>query len=107
MYNDVNLRYTIKVNTFCDGMDPNTLKMDRGTLPLGVQLYDIQNYFMDHHSSYSRDTFKAYKSMDAYKWVVGGWVQDIGSYNVQKGSIVVAKVIYLEKKILMEFNNSV
>lgn len=94
---DVNARYSYKINTFCDGLDPNSLQMDRGKLPLGVQLYDIQNYFMDHHSSYSRETFRAYKSMDAYKWVVGGWVQEIGSYLVQKGSIVVAKVNISEK----------
>lgn len=92
---DVASRYLQKITSFCDGLDPYTLSMDRGSLPIGVQLYDINNYFMNHHSSYSRETFIAYKSMDAYKWVIGGWVQEIGSYNVRRGTIVVAKVHFL------------
>lgn len=103
MNSDVKERYKEKLNLYCDGLDPYTLQMDSGSLPLGVQLYDINNYFMHHHSSYSRETFIAYKAMDAYKWVIGGWVQEIGSYTVRKGSIVVAKVNF-NKIILIENN---
>lgn len=92
MNSDVAARYAEKIKRYCDGLDPYSLIMDNAVLPLGVQLYDINNYFMHHHSSYSRETFIAYKSMDAYKWVIGGWVQEMGSYIVRQGSIVVAKV---------------
>lgn len=93
---DVARRYAEKLRTYCGGLDPYKLVVDRSFLPVGVELFDIQNYLLDHHSNYSRETFKAYKSMDAYKWFVGGWVQSIGSYLSAStdGTIVVAKVVY-------------
>lgn len=59
---DVNIRYAHKIRTYCDGLNPYMLKLNKGVLPTGVQLFDIQIYMMEHHNSHSRETFSAYKS---------------------------------------------
>lgn len=75
-------RYNQKIGQHI-GYDPYTLKKsdfshDLADLP-GVEAIDITNYLVLQTSYYTASQMKAYKSLEAYNYLVCGWVNDLGS----------------------------
>lgn len=94
----VQLRYAEKVTLFCDGIDPFLLPasdFSPTVLPKNVQYFDIYNYCINTSCTYTMETFRSYKSMEAYKWFESGWIQNIGSKIVSAGLLISAHVISL------------
>lgn len=56
-----------------------------------IQWPEIYNYLIDTPSVYTRDKLKAYKSLDAYNFVLCGHVQDIQFHDFQVQDFVVLK----------------
>ena len=55
-----------------------------------LQYPDIYNYLINFPSSYSRDSLKAYKSLEGYKWTQSGFVMNIQLWNLQaKNSCII------------------
>jgi len=57
--------------------------------------FDIVNYCVDKDSPYTNDSFKSYKTLNAYKFYANGWIKKIGSRKLENGFIVIAKVCTL------------
>lgn len=95
---EVLIRYADKIKQHCCGIDPYNLVGDQDPLPCNVQNYDIQNYCIGKHSTYTKETFRAYKTLEAYKLYESGWVQSIISKNVATGNVCVARVILCSKQ---------
>lgn len=91
------LRYTEKVDLFCDGVDPFSIpetEYSTSLLPKNVQYFDVFNYCINKSSAYTLEAFRAYKSLDAYKMFECGWIQDIASKEVSVGCLISAHVSY-------------
>ena len=60
-----------------------------------IQWPEIYNYLIDTPSVYTREKLKAYKSLDAYNFVLCGHVQDIlcHDYNVQNFVVLKTEVL--------------
>lgn len=56
-----------------------------------IQWPEIYNYLIDTPSVYTREKLKAYKSLDAYNFVLCGHVQDIQFHDYQVENFVVLK----------------
>ncbi|KAK7476327.1 hypothetical protein BaRGS_00032445 [Batillaria attramentaria] len=78
----VKARYLEKIK-LCGGVDPysvSTWSVDDGRLPsLGYK--DIVEYLMLKKSPYTREAFKAIKSLGAHNQVTSGWVKDVLSWS--------------------------
>lgn len=88
-------RYLQKIKDFCGGIDPYTLKSPKDPLPCNVHYFDVCNYCIEKDSSYTQQSFKAYKSLEAFKLYESGWVQSVVCQNISTGSILLARVIRL------------
>ena len=56
---------------------------------------DIYNYLIDSISAFSKASLKAYKGLEAYKYLVAGYVRDVEARSLGSGSgnvVVRAKV---------------
>lgn len=97
MDDEVLTRYDEKIKQHCGGIDPYTLDniKAKDPLPDNVQFYDIQNYCIGRHSSYTKESFRAYKTLEAYNLYESGWVQSVMAKNVPTGKVSVAMVIFL------------
>jgi hypothetical protein len=92
---DVLQRYESKLQ-LVDNIDPFQLKtteltLDKSQFPR-TEMVDIQMYFIDSLSPYSRKEIKAYKSLLAYKYFESGYVRDVrtkqfGVYTLVKGIV--------------------
>lgn len=89
---DVLAIYRQKIENFCGGIDPYNLKLEKTSLPTNVGYFDVANYCIGKDSAYTRESFKAYKSLQAYQYYENGWVQAIESKKITSGSIIVAQV---------------
>lgn len=96
MYQDVTNRYNRKVKDHCEGIDPFILdfKKCEDPLPEEVGFFDVVNYCVNKDSTYTNESFKSYKALDAYKYYVDGWVKDIACRKLKNGFIVITKVRY-------------
>lgn len=62
-----------------------------------VRSTDIFNYLVLSTSFCTSDRFKAYKSMDAYKFFASGFVNSVAAIRVGEKFVVIGKVSYLFK----------
>lgn len=90
---DVLLRYTQKVQQYCAGSDPYKLAESNDPLPRNLHYFDIQNYCIEKDSSYTHESFRSFKTLEAFKLYESGWVQSIICKAITTGSIIVARVI--------------
>ena len=58
----------------------DSVKRDEGYGHVLNTLTFITIYWVTTPSSYTKDQLKAYKSLEAYKYVVDGWVSDVQLY---------------------------
>lgn len=95
---DVHARYKEKIEKFCDGIDPNVLKIKNcsDTLPRNVIHFDIITYCINKDSAYTLERFRCFKSMDSYLFFESGFVLEIGCKRIRNGSLVLAKVSALK-----------
>ena len=63
----------------------NSVRHDPSLWPC-VEYPDIFNYLITSKSKFTKDDSKAYKSLDAYKYVVDGWVSNIMLYRPKVSS---------------------
>lgn len=89
-------RYLAKISLIGD-IDPyevgNNLDNTHDGLP-DITYPDIVNYLVFTQSAYTLDQLKAYKSLEAYNYVVsdGGWVKDLQHLVINDRVLITAKV---------------
>lgn len=97
---DVLARYKQKVNDYCEGIDPCGMKSEKTPLPRNVGYLDVYNYcIIGKDSAYTHESFKAYKSLEAFQNFEQGWVQSFECKKITTGFVVVAKVSFVVVKI--------
>lgn len=92
---DAKLRYNEKIHK-CGGIDPYTLKAsdlseNRKDFP-EMTLLDIGNHMIHSVSPFTKNAFKAYKSMEAYSFFESGFVTNIGSRKTNDLAIIKGNV---------------
>lgn len=88
-------RYDLKIEQ-CGGTDPyainqKDLSVSRSDFP-EITLIDIGNYMVHALSSFTKRSFKAYKSMEGYKFFESGFVLSLGAKKIDNKSILRGKV---------------
>lgn len=92
---DVKDRYDDKILK-CGGTDPYTLvskdlSVDPKDFP-GITVLDIGNYMIRSVSPYTKRSFNAYKSTEAYSFFESGFVLSVGSKKINDLAILVGRV---------------
>ena len=90
-------RYNTKLDIISEKLDdPCTLYTPTTPQNLpDVQYPDIYNQLINTPNTYTKDDLKSYKSLDAYKYLLAGWVGDVSVCYVEDGDekvILYAKV---------------
>ena len=57
---------------------------------------DIFNYFIEYPSLFSRESLKAYKSLEGYNFFISGHVQDVFSHQIEEKS----KFCFIKSEVL-------
>ena len=57
-----------------------------------LQFGDIYTYLIDTKGTYTQETLKAYKSLEAYNYFYNGYVQTVLSYELNRYTCLKAKV---------------
>lgn len=90
-------RYMEKLK-LCDGFDPYQIKAcdlsENYKLFPKLTFFDITNYLVDGTSFYTSNAFRAYKSLDAWKWYKSGWVTSLKVKSLNNKTIVIGKVLH-------------
>lgn len=91
-------RYMEKIK-LCDGFDPYKIKScdlteDFKSFPK-ITFFDVSNYLVDGTSFYTSKSFRAFKSLDAYKWHKSGWVTSLKIKCLNEKTVVIGKVIII------------
>ncbi len=78
--------------------DPFTLENWQSDVLLlpDVTWADIHNYFIEYPSLFSRESLKAYKSLEGYNFFISGHVQDVYYHQIAKES----KFCFIKSKVL-------
>lgn len=92
---DVKKRYEDKI-VQCGGIDPYTLMIkdlseDPKDFP-DMTVLDIGNYMIQSVSPYTKRSFNAYKSTEAYSFFESGFVLSVGSKKTEDSAILIGKV---------------
>lgn len=92
---DVKDRYDNKISK-CGGIDPYTLlakdlSVDPKDFP-DITVLDIGNYVIQSVSPYTKRSFNAYKSTEAYSFFESGFVLSIGSKKINDLAILMGRV---------------
>lgn len=92
---DVKDRYEKKIEK-CGGIDPYTLtakdlSVDPKDFP-DITVLDIGNYMIQSISPYTKRSFNAYKSTEAYSFFESGFVLSVGSKKINDFVILVGRV---------------
>lgn len=92
-------RYKMKISLI-NNVDPYKssldLSSDFNTAP-DVSWGDVYNYLVHSHSAYTMEQFKAFKSLEAYKYFKCGWVKSMGWTRINDRALLVGKVSDLSK----------
>ena len=95
---DAKKRYNTKLDIISEKLDDpyslSALTITPQNLP-DVQYPDIYNYLINTPNTYTKDDLKSYKSLDAYKYLLSGWVGDLSVCYVEDSNekvILYAKV---------------
>jgi len=86
------LRYQRKISAV--GIDPFLIQdeqLDADRLP-PVEAMDLASYLVLETIFYTQESFKAYKSLQAYNYVVSGFVQSVKGKRFDGKYVVVGKV---------------
>ena len=84
-------RYLEKTKDIGDPYGYSVNSLDMKDLP-AIRSHDIFNYLVLSTSFCTVDRYKAYKSMDAYKYFISGFVSSVGSRRISEYFVVVGKV---------------
>lgn len=92
---DVKDRYEEKIR-LCGGIDPYSIKendfsINSEDFPI-ILVSDIANYMISSTSPFTRLSFNAYKSTEAYKFFESGFVLNVGSKKKNELSILKGRV---------------
>ena len=95
-------RYVQKMRRYGLESDPllrvGTWSRDASTWPQ-VTYADVFNYLIHAKSPYTAQDLKAYKSLEAYKYLVAGFVQEVETKSIKQSSscqVVRAKVCNMQ-----------
>ncbi|XP_066272266.1 uncharacterized protein [Branchiostoma lanceolatum] len=93
----VRQRYQEKISAV--GIDPFLIQdeqLDADRLP-PMESLDLVSYLVLETSFYSQERFKAYKSLEAYNYVVSGFVESVKGKRIDGKHVVVGKVKHSQK----------
>ena len=98
---DAKSRYSTKIVDI--GSDPYLITRDEQKSVISsvitelpdLQYPDIYNYFINTPSCITGEGLKAYKSLEAYKYFVSGWVRDLLVCLKEEKYIITSKVSFL------------
>lgn len=107
---EMKLRYDVKIR-HCGGTDPyviheKDLSADRSDFP-EITLIDIGNYMVHSMSTFTKRSFKAYKSMEGFKFFESGFVLSLGAKKIEDKAILKGKVPHSNKFVcaIYQLNN--
>lgn len=92
---DLKKRYVEKIR-LCGGIDPYSIKEKDLSIASddfpAITVLDIRNYMISSTSPFTKLSFNAYKSTEAYKFFESGFVLSIGSKKTNNLSILKGRV---------------
>lgn len=92
---NVKERYKEKMD-LCGGIDPYQIKgcelSDNYKMFPKTTFFDVSNYLVDGTSFVTSNAFRAYKSLDAWKWHKSGWVTSLKIKSLGNRTVVIGKV---------------
>lgn len=78
------------------GVDPYSLKKSECGQAVEdfpkVYISDIQDYLVNSKSAFTVKSFRAYKSLDSYKFFEVGWVYDCMTKKINENIVVLGRV---------------
>ncbi|KAG8173021.1 hypothetical protein JTE90_028038, partial [Oedothorax gibbosus] len=87
-------RYLDKIRSI-NGVDPYSLTKEKLKLSVlfpNIAYMDVVNYLVYGVSAYTAESFKSYKSLEAYNQFACGWVSDVSSTKINGLCLVLGKV---------------
>ena len=95
--NQIKARYLQKISVI--GVDPFLLSsesLDSNCLP-SIEAVDLVSFLILEHSFYTKQTFKNYKSLQAYNQVVSKFVTSVKGKQIKDLYVVLGEVLHSQK----------